>query len=167
MDIAEFEIIFRNNYRKMFLYAHDFVADTQVCYDIVSDVFLKLWEDRDKIDPDTAEAYLRTCTRNSCFLYFRQQRQFDKYKEALQLTEEEIEAIDSADELTESLIGVIDTLPDRTRYVLRQCYLHDKTYKEVADDLKITPDGVKKHIVKAYSIIRNFFKSDHGNNSDR
>lgn len=167
MDIAEFEIIFRKYYKTMFLYAHDFIADTQVCYDIVSDTFLKLWENRDTIKADTVQAYLRTCVRNSCFLYFREQKQFDKYKELSLLTQEEIEALDDADNMTESLIGVIETLPEKTRYVLKQCYLHDKSYKEVAGDLNISPDGVKKHIVKAYTAIRNFFRGNNDISCDK
>ena len=54
----------------------------------------------------------------------------------------------------EKIESVCKELPDKTRYILSQCYFHHKTYKEVASELQITPDAVKKHIVKALKILR-------------
>lgn len=60
------------------------------------------------------------------------------------------------DRITE--IGkVIDAMPSKTRFVIEQCYLEQHTYKEVAEMLDITTDGVKKHVVKAFSLLRNHF----------
>lgn len=159
MKHTEFENIYRTFYRKMYIYAHDFVADREVCNDIVADVFMTLWDMRDKIDPSTVEAYLRTCIRNACFHYFRQQRNNETYSEYFKLTVEEIDSLDTLDERVDDLMNAIDGLPERTRYILEQCYLHDKSYKEVAAQEGITDSGVKKHIVKAYSSIREYFRS--------
>ena len=52
----------------------------------------------------------------------------------------------------------IDKMPPRTRFVLEQCYLEGHTYKEVGEMMDITSDGVKKHIVKAFSMLRTHFK---------
>lgn len=159
MTISEFVSIYRRLYRRLFLYAHDFITDENVCADIVADVFLTLWDKRDSIRTDTVDAYLISCVRNQCLMIFREQRSNDRYQDFLRLTDVEFESIDSAEDRVELLLEVIDTLPERTQYILKQCYLHDKTYRDVAESLGITPDGVKKHITKAYAAIREFFKN--------
>ena len=65
--------------------------------------------------------------------------------------------IDQADERLAQLSRAMEKLPDKTRFVLQQCYLEEHTYREVAEMLDITTDGVKKHVVKAFSVLREFF----------
>jgi RNA polymerase sigma-70 factor (ECF subfamily) len=44
--------------------------------------------------------------------------------------------------------------------VLEQCYYHRHTYREVAAELGITIDGVKKHITTAMKHLRQHFNID-------
>lgn len=62
----------------------------------------------------------------------------------LMLRESRIEAVERE----------LDTLPERTRYVLEQCYYRRRSYRDVADELGISTNGVKKHIVKAMAHLR-------------
>lgn len=163
MSIEEFENIYRRLYPRLFLYAHDFIGDEEACRDIVADVFMKFWDVRDSVRTDTVEAYLRTSVRNACMMYFRKSDRFEEYAMYMRLSAEEMESIDAVDESVDELLKAIDRLPQRTRHILEQCYLHDKSYREVGDMLGITADGVKKHIVKAYAFIREYFKNNSGN----
>ena len=43
----------------------------------------------------------------------------------------------------------LERMTDPTRSIVKQCYYDGKKYREVAEERGITPDGVKKHIVKA------------------
>ncbi len=153
----------------MYLYAHDFIEDEEVCRDLVGDVFLRFWDVRDQVREESVEAYLRTSVRNACLMWMRRQENFGRYAEFFRLTSAELESIDPTDDTIETLNRAIDTLPERTRGILEECYLHSRSYREVADMLGISPDGVKKHIVKAYAAIRKFFRDqgdrggkDHG-----
>lgn len=158
VTIHDFENIYRRLYRRMFLYAHDFIEDEEVCRDIVGDVFMKFWDVRDTVRSETVEAYLRASVRNACLMWMRHRDNFGRYAEFSRLTADEIESLDCVEETVEELNRAIDTLPERTRHILELCYLHGKTYREVAGLLGITSDGVKKHIVKAYSAIRDYFR---------
>ena len=51
----------------------------------------------------------------------------------------------------------VSTLPPRSRHVLEKCYYQHQTYKQVADELGITTDGVKKHITKSMAVLRAYF----------
>lgn len=160
MTIREFENIYRRLYTRMYLYAHSFIEDGEVCRDLVGDVFMRFYDVRDTVREDTVEAYLRASVRNACLMWMRRQENFDRYAEFFRLTAAELDSLDMTDENIETLHRAIDALPERTRWVLEQCSLHGKSYREVADMLGITPDGVKKHIVKAYSSIREFFRKN-------
>ena len=82
-----------------------------------------------------------------------EQQQYEASFSELDLLEEEMDWEDRERTL-EKIESVCKELPDKTRYILSQCYFHHKTYKEVASELQITPDAVKKHIVKALKILR-------------
>ena len=46
----------------------------------------------------------------------------------------------------------------RTRYVLEECYFHRKKYAEVAENIGISINAVKKHIMKALNLLREEFR---------
>ena len=61
------------------------------------------------------------------------------------------------EERINEISNVIDEMPCKTRFVIEQCYLEHHSYKEVAEMLDISTNGVKKHIMKALSLLRNHF----------
>lgn len=52
---------------------------------------------------------------------------------------------------------VVGNLPEPTKSILRCCYWEKKTYKQTAEEFGLSPDTIKKHISKAFNIIRNTF----------
>ena len=58
------------------------------------------------------------------------------------------------DERLTDIKNVIKTLSPKTQLVFQECYINKRKYKEVAEELDITADGVKKHIIKALKTIR-------------
>ena len=50
------------------------------------------------------------------------------------------------------------SLPEPTCTILRLCYYEHLTYREVAQQLGISPDTVKKHISKALRTLREAMK---------
>ena len=42
----------------------------------------------------------------------------------------------------------------KTRYILEQCYFHDRRYKDVAEEMNISVNTVKKHIMNALKTFR-------------
>ena len=54
--------------------------------------------------------------------------------------------------------AIARSLPEPTCTVLRLCYYEHLTYREVARQLGISPDTVKKHISKALRTLREAMK---------
>ncbi len=158
MTPLEFEIVYFKYYRRLYLYATDFIPDDEnICRDITGDVFSTLWSIKESVNAETVEPYLRTSIRNACLNHLRLRHNKKRYEEFIRLSKEEMESLDSIDDRVETLKRAISGLPDRTRQILELCYLHGHTYKEVAEMTGISADGVKSHIVKAYAYIRKYF----------
>ena len=67
---------------------------------------------------------------------------------------DEIEEEDDTEERLSAIRSALDDLSPRTRLVLQECYMQKKKYKEVAEELDISINAVKQHIVKALQSIR-------------
>ena len=163
-SISDFENVYKEYYVRLYRYAFDFVNDIDTSKDIVSEVFSKLWKIYQNIDKDKLAKFLYVCVRNESMNYLRKQKGMDKYTQycLAAFSEEDDSYLDNLDERLDEIYQVINTLPPKTQFVLEQCYMHQHTYKEVAAMMEITTDGVKKHITKAFSVLRHHFKSKSG-----
>ncbi len=154
----DFEKLFHEYYSRLYYFAYDFTEDIEVSKDIVSDVFASVWNGRDKITIDGVVGYMFVSVRNKSLNYVKQQRKNDDYVDfCMHVVEEENENPELIDERIAEMTVEIEKMSARTKFILEECYFHHKKYKEVAELLEISPSGVKKHIVKAFSILRNHF----------
>lgn len=151
-----FEQLFKQHYSRLCMRAYQYVGDAEEAKDLVNDIFEMVWKQADALDPETAGAYLMAAVRNRCLNLLDHRRVVDLYA-SQQEAEPTVEAETSGEE-DEQLYRAVEQacrqLPDKTRYILSQCYFHRKKYKEVAEELAITTDGVKKHIMKALKYLR-------------
>lgn len=151
-----FNSLYRKHYEQLFYYAYGFTDDAEVCRDILADVFESLWTHRKKITQETAHSYLYQCVRNKCIDYVRHQqlnRQYESFIKGTVDTDTDMEP-DATEERMQTVQECIDLLPPKTKLVLEECYFHNKKYKEVATALDISTNAIKKHIVKALSVLR-------------
>lgn len=54
----------------------------------------------------------------------------------------------------------IAKLPERTRIILRECYYNHMTYREVAEEIGISTEGIKKQLVRAMAHLRDIFNNN-------
>lgn len=155
----QFNSLYRESYKQLFCYAYGFTDDSEVCRDILADVFERLWNNRKHISPDTARSYLYQCVRNESIDHVRRQHISQQYVAYVRCSAEADEAIgpEEIDERIEAMRTTIGDMPERTRYVLEQCYFENKKYKEVAEQLDISTSAIKKHIMKALGMLRDRF----------
>ncbi len=157
----EFDQIFIGNYTRLYNYALHLTNDSEWSRDIVSDIFSQIWENFSSINKATLHSYLTTLVRNRCVDYLRHRNVINQYSEVylreVQLFYSDSTDIDDIDRLVKEML---DQLPRVTRHILEQCYLYQKKYAEVAQMMNISPNTVKKHISKAFKILREKFKNE-------
>lgn len=159
-DKADFDFLFKEYYTQLYYYAFHLINDMEASKDITSDAFEFIWANYTKIDKATAKSYLYIYVRNKCIDYLRHQKVHEQYVQLyIKLTEPHAETeYQEYDERMLRIQKAISTLTAHTRHILEECYIRKKKYKEVADELNISISAVRKHIVKALSVIRSEFE---------
>ena len=156
-----FDRIFTENYSRLYIYALHITGNSEVSRDIVSDVFVGLWKNISSLELNKLNAYLMASTRNRCIDHLRHTILSSQYTEEyihcyselyIDYSEEQ-----EKDELVERLLS---QLPSQTRRILELCYLQQKKYAEIAEELNISPDTVKKHIMKALKLLKELYNCE-------
>jgi len=150
-----FKELFLSMYPKLIRYATTLMGDTDEAKDIVSEVFGRAWEEFDLLSVD-ANAWLYTATRNACLNRLKHLKVEQTHIEAIVLaTQADVDnGYWEHEALLQKAEVIARSLPEPTCTILRLCYWEKKTYREVADQLGISPDTVKKHISKALRMLR-------------
>ena len=155
----KFENFFKENYNRFYYYALRFIRDTEICRDIVSDSFQYMWERRHNFVFETARSYMYSHVHHLCIDYLRKEnvkeRNADKYLTfILGQSQEELQ---EREERIKKIMDIIKALPLTTRRVMELYYFERKKYKEVAFILGLSESGVRKHVMKGLSKIRECF----------
>lgn len=153
-------------YSRLFNFANGYLNNTENTKEVIQDVFLQLWDHRQKlVDNTSLNAYLFTLTRNRCIDLIRREKlalQFrsDKQEEYARLTEsyqalsdpilDEIFAL----ELQSEIDHVIDLLPEQCRRVFIMSRINGMKNKEISRMLNLSEKTVESHLTKALRTIR-------------
>lgn len=152
---TEFDDIFRTYYSQLFIFALQMVNDKEECHDIVNSAYEYVWNNFRTIERPTVKSYLYALVKSKCIDYLRHVEAHNQYV-AVCMEHDKADNLD-ADDTDERIIRIrelVQTLNPHTREVIEACYIDQKKYSEVAEEMGITPSAVKKQIMKALKIIR-------------
>ena len=155
-ETETFEEFFKVNFERFYCYALHLLNDEECSRDIVYDALEDVWRNYSNEEVDNWFRYTMSTVRNRCLDYIRHRAVHKRYADFF------VHAVERQTEMGETeedarllaIRQIMETLSPRTRLVLQECYIHKKKYKEVAAELDISVNAVKKHIVKALKIIR-------------
>lgn len=126
--------------------------------DLLQEVFLKVWVHREKLPLlDNFGAWLNTVTRNHIYNTLRKQAHEELILEKIELrTAESNAALEelSLRELQDVLRKVTETLTPQQRKVFELSRMQGLKHDEIATELNISSETVKKHISEALRVIR-------------
>lgn len=152
-----FTAFYLENFKKLILVSEKYVKSIPVAEEIVQNIFLKIWEDRQLLaDIDSIKAYLYRSTTNASINHINRERSLEKHhmKIAENLTAEEIDSMDEENELIILLYKEIELLPEKCREVFKLSRLEKKKYKEIALQLNISEKTVENHMGHALKVLR-------------
>lgn len=153
----DFDQIFTQYYKPLFIFAKRFFSDDDECHDMVGDAFEDLWTHFPSVRQEAVKQYLYTCLRRKCIDRLRKSKSEKRYVEMQMILTESFENPSLNIENQERQLFVAQTLESLgspTKEILTLCYLERHKYSEVAEIMGISVSTVKKHIVKALKIIR-------------
>lgn len=152
-----FECLFKDNYQRLYTYATFMIGDAEHARDLLGDVFERLWKSYLTVEIESAADWLFLCTRNKCIDSIRHQQVRRDYAESIKQQVTDISEWETYDERLDIINKLIKEMPAQTKFAMEQCYLMERTYKEVGGIMGLSESGVKKHIMKGLQIIREYF----------
>lgn len=129
--------------------------------DIVQDVFVKLWNDREKLDIKTSiRSYLFVSVRNRCMDVLRKKSRSFQLKEMSDghdVAEQSFETY-ILSELENLFNESLNKLPERCREVFELSRLQGLKNREIAEKLNLSEKTVENQMTKALHVLREELK---------
>lgn len=162
-DEAAFRAIFDLYRDRLFCYCLKFTKSREAAEEIVQDVFIKVWENRQAVNPDLSfKAYLYQITKNLAFNFLKKaagevsfKRKVLLYLEVAHNQPEEACILQDYEQLAEKAIQM---LPPQRQLIFRMSRREGMSHEEIAAILGISKNTVKVQIVKASKTLRDFFQ---------
>ena len=154
-----FEQLFKSHFKALTGFAYKYLKDVDLAKEIVHDVFVKLWEKRDSIDPNKAvKSYLYASVNNKSLNYIRDNKKFIKSDDNFELLNN-TDNTDASDnmiviEIQEKIDETLSTLPEKCSLVFKMSRYEGKKYREIAEELNISIKTVESHMSKALKLLR-------------
>ena len=162
-DRESFNQVFRRYYSPMVRFCVRYVADSDLASEIVQDLFVKLWSNREKISFNTSfESYMLTSVRNSALTYINKER---SHAEAnLRVFSEESDNTDPSEtlqstNLEESYRKILKDMPEKRREVFLASRYDGLKYSEIAEKLGISQKTVEAQMSAAIKQLKDGLKA--------
>ena len=140
-------------FSQMCLYAYKSTQDTGIVEELVSDCFIKLWENRKKIEIKTSvKHYIFLMLRNAVIDHHRKKRFFTEPLTEIQDPGSET-FFDEQKEYA-VLYTAIEKLPQQCRRILELAAFEALSYDQIAENLQISRNTVKTQMARAYRFLR-------------
>jgi RNA polymerase sigma-70 factor (ECF subfamily) len=148
-------------YPKLFVFTSRMLDDDDLINDLLQDLFIKFWENRQKIGTiHNVEAYFYRSARSILLNHIR----LTKHRESKLTLMPAPESVFSAEDIivsneSDSLIRqqmvlALNSLPVKQREILTMRFYDDLSYRQIAEILKIRYQSVINHVYRAVQTLR-------------
>ena len=164
---TRFEDIYLSYFSKMKYFAKEYVISEEDAENIVQDVFVELWENKEMLNMHmNLIAYLFTTIKNKCLNHLRHKlvvqetasKLQEEYTISLRMNLDSLEAFDNnlfSDQDIEKIIyRALDTLSEKCRTIFIMSKIEGKKQKEIAQELNISINTIETQMGIAYKKLR-------------
>lgn len=158
-DAAEFKKLIHVHYNQSYHYAKTLARNEELAKDIVQDVFLVLWENRQTINSNTViKGWLFRTIKNKFIDHARKnKRQVLSLELHLANTMDDIFKMEENEQLDQK-IGVLEKeihhLPNKCREVFLLSKKEGLSNEEIAEYLQVSQKTVEGHLTNAFKVLR-------------
>ncbi|MDB4926131.1 MAG: polymerase sigma-70 factor [Mucilaginibacter sp.] len=157
-EAGSFNTIYGRYWDKLFDAAYKRLHNTEICEEIVQEIFIKLWEKRAVLKLTTGlQNYLYTAVKYNVIDHYRKQLLQDNFISANKHRSEQDNSTEDnifVNDLKIHLENLINALPGKCKNVYELSRLQHKSNKEIAVLLNISEKTVEGHLTKALQHIR-------------
>lgn len=161
-DVLAYELIY-NKYAKLLLrHAFNKTSDKIVAEELVQNIFISLWENRQKLEVVNGQRYLFSALKFSVINHYRSLVVQNKYEDYLKanspITEDNASHIFEEKELSQQVELALNHLPEKTKEVFKLSRMEHQSNKEISSKLNISEKAVEYHITQSLKWLHQFLK---------
>lgn len=161
-DEKSFELLFKGLFFELCNYAYQYTADRFLSEEVVQDVFMKIWQNRENITPTKSiKGYIIQSVHNACINNLIQKKN-KKHLNNVFLTEESWEFIRESAQINSFLLEKLEA--EDTERIIRQIVLdlpascseifklsrfENRSNQEIAEILNVSVSTVRTQIYRA------------------
>lgn len=160
-DHAAFTGLYNRYWEKLLFIAWNHTRDKYTAEDIIHEVFMSLWKERNNVDILNVGAFLATKVKFAVFKYYRKQQRREKLAEKNLVFPEagaEEEILDALF-LKEYIDGIVEKLPEKCKLVFKYSRYAGMKNTEIATEMNISEKGVEASLTRALKIIRHHLET--------
>jgi RNA polymerase sigma-70 factor (ECF subfamily) len=169
MDQGKFKNLLQTHKDAVFSYATYLVRNRQDAEDITQDVFVKLWQNMDKIDKNKTKAWIMRVAHNLCIDQIRRNKSLrtaasDQGDLAVQVQNPGIHDADPEGymefrEMQKEILEALARLPDKTRCILLMHYFQDLKLDTISDIMNENINTVKVTLHRGRKLLHETLKT--------
>ncbi|PKA98793.1 RNA polymerase sigma-70 factor (ECF subfamily) [Flavobacteriaceae bacterium MAR_2009_75] len=150
-DQESFRLIYNRYFEDLYKYTLGLVKDRQIAEDLIQELFIGLWEKKDKIDISNLKAYFTTALRHKVINVYRNNKYVD-------LDDQLVASLPSPNSVDDKLKendleiefkSILNKLPNKCRNVFYLSRIKRYKNREIAEELDISIRTVEAHISNA------------------
>lgn len=157
-----FTVIYRRYWYKMFLVAYRKLQDKAAAEEIIQDIFLRLWKERNTAKINNLDYYLFTAVRYEVISQIRSNVSRGTYAGSASdfdsLSECNTENQMALKELLSQIEKGLHDLPEKSGEIFRLYKLENWSINRIATHFGLSEKAVEYHITKATKSVRNHLK---------
>jgi RNA polymerase sigma-70 factor (ECF subfamily) len=156
---VDLDVLFKEYYDRLVYFSLQLIKDKDQAEDIVQDSFIKYWHQRETVIQNkiAIKNFLYSTVRNASLNTIRHNKVVDGYIQQQGNTEPEdppvIEAIITAEAIAE-IHSAVHALPANYKVISIMGYFDGKKNHEIADELNMSINTVKKQKQRALQLLR-------------
>ena len=154
------EQIYHNYWETVLDSAYRRVRDEEVAQDITQEIFISLWENRERLTiTGTLGAYLQGAVKYKVINYFKSAIVKDQYQEDLALLTADQIGVSAENslmlkDLNKEIDDALEYLPEKMRLIFRMSRMQEKTIREISEELNLSAQTVKNQISAALKVLK-------------
>ena len=165
-DDESLTVLYKHFYRALVAYSDRMVSNRFIAEEIVQNTFLKMWQKHNLFQNEAAlKRYLYNSVRNGSISHLRHE-QVDRRRINSVVKEFSEMGIDTQgdpalqrEEIFRQLLRAIDSLPARQKEIFLLS-VEGKSSSEIADELGIKPESVKKQRQRGFARLRELLRPE-------
>ncbi len=155
----ELNSLFDAYFDRLSYFAFKLIKDHDLADDMAQEAFIKYWQMRELVEnsPVSIKNFLYTTVKNACLNSIRHEKVVSSYASGLPgepVSEATVMDTIITAEVLDSLLSAVGSLPEPYQKISRLAYLEGKKNQEIADELGMSVNTVKKQKQKALEMLR-------------